>query len=85
LILKEQEVRLINEEAIIGTGGKQIAFIHPEATQGVLVELYELTSGEPEIRMARVRNLADRVMDQGQVVAAGIFGFLRSFRDGVSK
>jgi methylmalonyl-CoA/ethylmalonyl-CoA epimerase len=84
-LLKEQEVRLINEDAIIGTGGKRIAFIHPEATQGVLVELYELTSGEPEIRMARVRNLADRVMDQGQVVAAGIFGFLRSFRDGVSK
>jgi methylmalonyl-CoA/ethylmalonyl-CoA epimerase len=83
--LKDHEVRLINEDSIIGTGGKRIAFIHPEATQGVLVELYELTSGEPEIRMARMRNLADRVMDQGQVVAAGIFGFLRSFRDGLSK
>lgn len=84
-MLKERNIRLINEEAIIGTGGKRIAFIHPESTQGVLVELYELTSGEPEIRMARMRNLADRVMDQGQVVAAGIFGFLRSFRNGLNK
>ncbi len=79
-ILKERQVRLINEEAVIGTGGKRIAFIHPEATHGVLVELYEISAAEPEIRLARMRSLTERVMDQGQVVAAGIFGFLRSFR-----
>jgi len=36
---------LINETPLIGAGGKKIAFIHPESTHGVLVELYELKSG----------------------------------------
>jgi methylmalonyl-CoA/ethylmalonyl-CoA epimerase len=80
-ILKDRNVRLINEEPIIGTGGKCIAFIHPESTNGVLVELYELHPEEPQIRLARVSRLADLVIDQGQVVAAGILGFLRSFRE----
>ena len=39
--LKAKGVRLINETAVIGAGGNRIAFIHPESTQGVLVELYE--------------------------------------------
>jgi len=42
LNLKEKGVRLIHETAQIGTDGKKIAFIHPESTHGVLVELYEL-------------------------------------------
>jgi methylmalonyl-CoA/ethylmalonyl-CoA epimerase len=83
--LKSSDIRLINEEAIIGTGGKRIAFIHPESTYGVLVELYELSPDEPAIRLARVRNLADRVIDQGQVVAAGLVGFLRAFRENQNK
>lgn len=40
--LKQEGVRLINEEALAGSGGKKIAFIHPESTHGVLVELYEI-------------------------------------------
>ena len=40
--LKQKGVRLINEEAMTGSGGKKMAFIHPESTHGVLVELYEL-------------------------------------------
>ena len=79
-ILKERKVRLINEEPIIGTGGKRIAFLHPESTHGVLVELYELSAEEPAIRLARARSLADRVINQGQVVAAGLLGFLRGLR-----
>lgn len=39
--LKQNGVRLINEEAMTGSGGKKIAFIHPESTHGVLVELYQ--------------------------------------------
>jgi len=39
--LKIKGVRLINETPIIGAGGNRIAFIHPESTHGVLVELYE--------------------------------------------
>ena len=41
--LKTLGIRLINEEPIVGAGGKRVAFIHPESTQGVLVELYEPT------------------------------------------
>lgn len=73
-------VRLINSEPVVGTAGKLIAFIHPESTDGVLVELYQLTRTEPEIRLARARNLADRALGQGQVVAAGVLAFLRALR-----
>jgi methylmalonyl-CoA/ethylmalonyl-CoA epimerase len=40
--LKSKGVRLINETPAQGAGGKRIAFIHPQSTNGVLVELYEL-------------------------------------------
>lgn len=40
--LKERGVRLIDETPRSGSGGKLYAFIHPEAAQGVLVELYQL-------------------------------------------
>ncbi|MCP4715821.1 MAG: methylmalonyl-CoA epimerase [Deltaproteobacteria bacterium] len=37
--LKEKGVRLIDETPRIGAGNKKIAFLHPKATGGVLVEL----------------------------------------------
>ena len=37
--LKEQGVRLIDEKPRRGAGGAQIAFLHPKATGGVLLEL----------------------------------------------
>ena len=40
--LKSRGVRLINESALAGEAGKLYAFVHPESTGGVLVELYEL-------------------------------------------
>jgi methylmalonyl-CoA/ethylmalonyl-CoA epimerase len=40
--LKAKGVRLINETPVLGAGGKRVAFIHPESTSGVLVELYQL-------------------------------------------
>jgi methylmalonyl-CoA/ethylmalonyl-CoA epimerase len=40
--LKANGVRLINSEPAISTSGKRFAFIHPESTHGVLIELYEL-------------------------------------------
>ena len=40
--LKAKGVRLINEEPRTAVDGKKYAFIHPESTSGVLVELYEL-------------------------------------------
>ncbi len=39
--LKERGVRLINETPRLGENGRRYAFIHPESTGGVLVELYE--------------------------------------------
>jgi methylmalonyl-CoA/ethylmalonyl-CoA epimerase len=39
--LKERGVRLIDEKPRYGAGGARIAFIHPKATSGVLVELCE--------------------------------------------
>ena len=41
--LKEKGVRLIDETPRKGAGGAKIAFLHPKATQGVLVELCEKT------------------------------------------
>lgn len=79
--LQENGIRLINEEPVLGTGGKLIAFIHPESTHGVLVELYELTQYEPQIRLARARKLADRAIARGQEAAAGVLEFLRQLRE----
>lgn len=39
--LKEQGVRLIDEAPRYGAGGASIAFVHPKATGGILLELSE--------------------------------------------
>lgn len=39
--LKAKGIKLINETPTLGAGGKQIAFVHPSSTSGVLVELYQ--------------------------------------------
>ncbi len=41
-VLREKNIRLINEQPRIAADGKKYAFVHPEATGGVLVELYQL-------------------------------------------
>ena len=40
--LKQKNIRLINEEPRTAADGKQYAFVHPESTGGVLVELYQI-------------------------------------------
>lgn len=40
--LKQKNIRLINEEPRTAMDGKMYAFIHPESTGGVLVELYQV-------------------------------------------
>jgi methylmalonyl-CoA/ethylmalonyl-CoA epimerase len=40
--LAAKNVRVINEKPRIAADGKKYAFIHPESTGGVLVELYQL-------------------------------------------
>jgi methylmalonyl-CoA/ethylmalonyl-CoA epimerase len=76
--LKSQGLRLINETPEIGTGGKKIAFIHPESTHGVLVELYELSGQELQIRLDRARELAERVINEGQTMANAALDYLRN-------
>ena len=39
--LKEKKIQLIDEKPRIGAGGAKIAFLHPKATGGILVELCE--------------------------------------------
>jgi methylmalonyl-CoA/ethylmalonyl-CoA epimerase len=80
--LKARGVRLIDETPRIGTGGKQIAFVHPESTHGVLVELYELTPNEPIRRLENEASLADRVMREGQVMGAAVMAFLNRLVNG---
>lgn len=78
--MKAAGVPLINEEPTIGTGGKKIAFVHPKGTGGVLVELYELTPGEPARRLERLEDMRARLRQGRRVYAAGIMGFLSSLR-----
>jgi methylmalonyl-CoA/ethylmalonyl-CoA epimerase len=40
--LRSKGVRLINDEPRTAADGKKYAFIHPESTAGVLVELYQI-------------------------------------------
>jgi hypothetical protein len=46
----------------------------------VLVELYELTLEEPEIRLMRARNLARRVLAGGRAMSSTALDFLRAVR-----
>jgi methylmalonyl-CoA/ethylmalonyl-CoA epimerase len=39
--LREKGVRLIDEKPRYGAGGARIAFIHPQSTHGILLELVE--------------------------------------------
>ena len=39
--LAEKGMRLINTEPSVDAGGRKYAFVHPESTGGVLVELYQ--------------------------------------------
>jgi methylmalonyl-CoA/ethylmalonyl-CoA epimerase len=39
--LKEKGIELIDQQPLIGAGGAKIAFLHPKATGGILVELCE--------------------------------------------
>lgn len=44
--MRENGIKLINEEPKSGAGGAQIAFLHPKSTNGVLYELCEYKKGD---------------------------------------
>ncbi|MGH2537178.1 MAG: methylmalonyl-CoA epimerase [Candidatus Promineifilaceae bacterium] len=80
--LKAAGIQLIDEEPTIGTGGKKIAFIHPKASRGVLVELYELTAEEPARRRERLEEMRRRIRAGRRVYTAGMMAFLTGLRGG---
>ena len=43
--LKANGVQLINETPVKNSAGRRLAFVHPKATHGVLIELYEAKEG----------------------------------------
>lgn len=79
--LQGQGVQLIDDEPYVGTGGRRIAFIHPKAAHGVLIELYELRPGDrPRLRLQNLDELRRRVVVQSRIAAAGTRGFLTGLR-----
>lgn len=78
--LKKHGIQLIDERPTIGTGGKQIAFIHPKSTGGVLIELYQLTPEEPRRRREIIRRMRRRLVARGYVAGAGLREFIRTWR-----
>lgn len=42
-VLKSKDIRLVDEKPRVGADGRLIAFVHPESTGGVLVELTQST------------------------------------------
>lgn len=79
--LKDRGVRLIDKEPHTGTGGRRIAFVHPRAAHGVLVELYE-TLPDEDRRLTSLVVLRRRLAVSGRVAAAGTRGFLDGLRKG---
>lgn len=74
--LEEEGIQLVDREPHIGTGGKKIAFVHPRATHGVLIELYEKAPDEklpPKIDLGLLR---ERLLVEGRAAQAGVRGFL---------
>jgi len=41
--LSARGVRLIDEQPVVMEDGRQLAFLHPKSTRGVLIELYQLS------------------------------------------
>ncbi len=40
-LMKNKEIKLIDEKPRIGAGKSKMAFVHPKSTHGILLELYE--------------------------------------------
>jgi methylmalonyl-CoA/ethylmalonyl-CoA epimerase len=78
--LKEQGIRLIDESPIIGSGGRRIAFIHPEGAQGVLVELNEARRTAPDPTRGNDMGFLRRIAAEARVLAAAGRAFVRALR-----
>ncbi len=80
--LKENGIQLIDETPYIGTGGKKIAFVHPTATHGVLIELYQKVPGERRPAMVDLQSLRRRWDVETESAREGAKEFLRALQHG---
>lgn len=80
-VLDRRGINLIDREPRIGTGGKKIAFIHPKAAHGVLIELYEKRPDEQRPPRIDLRTLRQRLLVESQAATAGVRGFLDALRE----
>src|SRR5262249_50057762 len=53
--MRERGVALIDEKPRVGAGGCRVAFVHPKAAGGVLLELKEQKGGASPVRCPRSR------------------------------
>lgn len=75
--LKRLGVQLIDEHPYIGTGGKKIAFVHPKAAHGVLVELYQRMPEEPRPPLVDLESLRRMWDIETEAAREGAREFLR--------
>lgn len=80
--LKARGVQLIDETPYIGTGGKKIAFIHPKAARGVLIELYEKMPEETPPPLTALDALREQLCVQAEAARTGVESFLRAWQRG---
>ena len=80
--LKAHGVQLIDEEPYVGTGGKKIAFIHPKAAHGVLIELCQRVTEEPRLQLADLESLRRMWDIQTEAAREGAREFLRVLQQG---
>ncbi|NDJ51652.1 MAG: methylmalonyl-CoA epimerase [Chloroflexi bacterium] len=91
--LKEAGAQLINEEAVIGAGGRRVAFVHPKASNGVLIELVEEQMPQIQPRISSetvepersspadsVKQTASRFTRESRALAAGVRAFVQALR-----
>lgn len=80
--LNELGVQLIDEHPYTGTGGKRIAFIHPKAAHGVLIELYQKMPEEPRPVLADLDSLRRAWDIETEAAREGAKEFIRVLQGG---
>ncbi len=80
--LKALGVELIDERPYIGTGGKKIAFVHPKAAHGVLIELYQKMPEETRPPLVDLESLRRMWEIETEAAREGAREFLRVLQQG---
>jgi methylmalonyl-CoA/ethylmalonyl-CoA epimerase len=74
--LREHDVQLVDKNPYVGSSGRRLAFVHPKAAHGVLIELYEAQPGDRRIpRVQNIDELRRNLVNRSRIAAAGTRGF----------